>query len=507
MAQTVFFFLPMLISQLIGLVFGIVIIVGALQMMRLRSHGLATVASVLALLPCGPAWLLGLPMGIWSLVVLNRRDVKAAFQRREQGPAPDPRLPSDGAVATKDGKLKVQAPADGLILVGCAAFLTAVGVGIWLRAQWNAGLAPNTIFTLAGMSMTQAVYALFVVAGALLMRRLRFRILALLCVVIVGLFVPAVLALNVIMEFSHIPQWPVVIPMWLGVPVAVWATIVLFRGDVRAAFAERARPAQSTASAVSPERVSLWAGITGVILPALFLLAAVVLSSRLSVPDGFVPMCILLGVVLELVAIACGIATRRTPAGKAGLIIGSISLVLWLAALSTIHSRRGKAIGPQPESSTTGGDPNAVVFDTAGPALSPTSIESLELAPWQVAALNAVLRGYDPEYIDLEAKYIRREVIEEGRRVQVTVFPFQPDRDRLLRRFWRQVDAVLNEDHQRAKAKRLLPTDSLFPLGGERKQVFDISRTDIDGATDLEVVEVTESTRVKTDPATWLIRC
>jgi hypothetical protein len=31
--------------------------------------------------------------------------------------------------------------------------------------------------------------------------------------VIGGLFVPAVVALNVVMEFNHIPQWPVVIPM------------------------------------------------------------------------------------------------------------------------------------------------------------------------------------------------------------------------------------------------------------------------------------------------------
>jgi predicted Ser/Thr protein kinase len=141
--------------------------------------------------------------------------------------------PDDAISAERD---IVQAPADAMMLVSGAAILTALGVGIWLATQWNAGLAANTRFTLIGMSVTQAVYGLFMAAGGLLMRRLRARSIVLLCVLIAGLFVPAVVALNVVMEFRHIPQWPVVIPMWLGVPVAAWATIVLFRRDVREAF-------------------------------------------------------------------------------------------------------------------------------------------------------------------------------------------------------------------------------------------------------------------------------
>src|SRR5229473_964363 len=74
-----------LLVQAVSFGTGIVIIVGAVKMMRLRSHGFATVASVLAMLPCGPAWLLGMPMGIWSLVVLNRQNVKAAFDAQAAG--------------------------------------------------------------------------------------------------------------------------------------------------------------------------------------------------------------------------------------------------------------------------------------------------------------------------------------------------------------------------------------------------------------------------------------
>jgi len=60
-------------------VMGLVIIIGALQMLRLKSYRWGMAASILALLPCSPASLLGLVFGIWSLVVLNRPGVIAAF--------------------------------------------------------------------------------------------------------------------------------------------------------------------------------------------------------------------------------------------------------------------------------------------------------------------------------------------------------------------------------------------------------------------------------------------
>ena len=69
-----------------------------------------------------------------------------------------------------------------------------------------------------------------------MMRRLRARLLVLLVDVIVGLFFPAVCALNVVMELRNIPVWPVVIPLWLGMPAALWVVVTLFRDDVRRAF-------------------------------------------------------------------------------------------------------------------------------------------------------------------------------------------------------------------------------------------------------------------------------
>jgi len=52
-----------------------------LKMMRLESWGLALTACIVALVPCvSPCCLIGLPFGIWGLVVINDPTVKQAFR-------------------------------------------------------------------------------------------------------------------------------------------------------------------------------------------------------------------------------------------------------------------------------------------------------------------------------------------------------------------------------------------------------------------------------------------
>jgi hypothetical protein len=59
----------------------IVIIVGARRMRRARGLGLARAASVLAMLPClSPCFLVGLPVGIWALVLLSLPETKSSFR-------------------------------------------------------------------------------------------------------------------------------------------------------------------------------------------------------------------------------------------------------------------------------------------------------------------------------------------------------------------------------------------------------------------------------------------
>lgn len=54
---------------------------GAMQMMKLQSHGLCMAAAIVSLIPCiHNCCILGIPFGIWALIVLNDAEVKAAFQ-------------------------------------------------------------------------------------------------------------------------------------------------------------------------------------------------------------------------------------------------------------------------------------------------------------------------------------------------------------------------------------------------------------------------------------------
>ena len=57
-----------------------VIVLGAVQMFRFESWGLAMAASILAIVNIGSCCcLVSLPIGIWSLLILMRPDVRAAF--------------------------------------------------------------------------------------------------------------------------------------------------------------------------------------------------------------------------------------------------------------------------------------------------------------------------------------------------------------------------------------------------------------------------------------------
>ena len=56
-------------------------IVASLRLKSLRSFGLVTVAAIAAMLPCfSSCCCIGLPMGIWVVVIMNRSDVKPYFE-------------------------------------------------------------------------------------------------------------------------------------------------------------------------------------------------------------------------------------------------------------------------------------------------------------------------------------------------------------------------------------------------------------------------------------------
>ena len=68
-------------TKVIGLGISGLILFGAIRMQSLTSHGLAMAVAILAMIPCfSPCCLLGLPFGIWALVVLSKPEVKSQFK-------------------------------------------------------------------------------------------------------------------------------------------------------------------------------------------------------------------------------------------------------------------------------------------------------------------------------------------------------------------------------------------------------------------------------------------
>jgi hypothetical protein len=72
--------------------------------MQLRSYRLAVAGSILAAVPLSPGIIVGLPMGIWALVVLTKNEVKAAFGQKEIDVAIPPKVREFAVSAAGDVK-------------------------------------------------------------------------------------------------------------------------------------------------------------------------------------------------------------------------------------------------------------------------------------------------------------------------------------------------------------------------------------------------------------------
>ncbi len=68
------------LGALFGICWGGILLSGGWQMLRLSSYAYAMTANIVAMVPCTLCCILGLPFGIWGLVVLCRVDVKDAFR-------------------------------------------------------------------------------------------------------------------------------------------------------------------------------------------------------------------------------------------------------------------------------------------------------------------------------------------------------------------------------------------------------------------------------------------
>jgi len=122
-----FFGLASISVVLIKVVPALLILYGAFQMLELRSYAWSVAAGIISIVACS---LIGLPMGIWALVILSLADVRAAFGANNAPPVPPTGGKSDGVSprsSTGVGWI-ISAVVFLLVLLGLAGLLLA-GVG------------------------------------------------------------------------------------------------------------------------------------------------------------------------------------------------------------------------------------------------------------------------------------------------------------------------------------------------------------------------------------------
>jgi len=57
-----------------------VVLIGAIKMLQLKNYEFARISAIISVIPCvGPCCVLGIPFGIWALVVMGRPEIKNAF--------------------------------------------------------------------------------------------------------------------------------------------------------------------------------------------------------------------------------------------------------------------------------------------------------------------------------------------------------------------------------------------------------------------------------------------
>ncbi len=124
-------FFPLLFVVPLQLGLAILMLIGAAKMKQLRSYGLAITGCMIALLPIHPWFLLGLPFGVWGLVVLSRRDTRGAFDARRtpdlaavyhRSPSPEKPMPDGKPGWDEPGSTEVPLTAPAVVLLVCGVF-------------------------------------------------------------------------------------------------------------------------------------------------------------------------------------------------------------------------------------------------------------------------------------------------------------------------------------------------------------------------------------------------
>ena len=67
------------VGPLLNILWSFIVFFGGLQMKNLKNRSFVMFSCIWAMLPCSECCILGIPFGIWALVVINDQSVKRAF--------------------------------------------------------------------------------------------------------------------------------------------------------------------------------------------------------------------------------------------------------------------------------------------------------------------------------------------------------------------------------------------------------------------------------------------
>jgi hypothetical protein len=199
-------------------------------MLRIGSHRVALLGSVVAMIPVGPGWLISVWPGIVTLMALVRPDVQAAFDIKKTQPETPGRDTTEDASDSSVERVRQRLwiPALGLLLTGVLGALTGIhmmALGTPLPSGPDARLLRPELLGF-GLLMVLANGA--VIWGAYHMFRIGSR-------AIVALGSAFAICSSILPVVMPTGGWDSCTPQ-IAVPTGVWALITLTRSDVRAAF-------------------------------------------------------------------------------------------------------------------------------------------------------------------------------------------------------------------------------------------------------------------------------
>jgi tRNA A-37 threonylcarbamoyl transferase component Bud32 len=481
--------LNFLLMPLLGIPAGLVLILGGWKMMRCRGYSWPMAASLWAMFPWSPGWLIGLPCGIWALWVLRRPENQGVF-----------------GLTTRQRNWLLS-PAVGLILVGILAWLfwTILGLCLFANEPPTHGVSqyfydrerrlniryveePNSeryLFLLMPLLATPAA-AVLVLGGRRMMQYRSYHFAVLTAM------------------WAMVP-WS---PFWLfGLAFGIWALTTLRRREVQIAFGQPFRAGggafeQPFAGARAAESPRPTGPVCRRLRGFFGSMYSLVVGSRVehemqrgeaTSPDAAnIPMAAAedhIPLVLPAARVTPARPERRTDGDPAlqdrrgrgwplwvGLIvvIGCLALCIISGIVGTLmvnqraRQARYAEEAARLEWERRNSKPQVILAEQYSGLITTLGLAQFGLD----RRVGEVFRSTEAEYLALESRFTKTNRELNGNQVKVTILPFKEEADQLEQRFWAKLEAILDRPDWRKQARELMPKKGfLFPFGKEQARI------------------------------------